>query len=203
MTTQIQLTWRRDKVLNLLSKGHSQIEISAILHVDESIISRDVSYLRKQSKEKIKEYVDEKLPEEYEKCLTGLNSILRETWNISQNTPDNKEKIQALSLAKECYSMRLDLLTNVNVINDVIRFISSSTNNNILSDQSNRKKGLSIDEKIISSNNNHESNMQDQNEFKDQKNENNNTIIENKEDDLQRFTEDNNSTGASTNNSIF
>ena len=36
-----------------------------------------------------------------------------------------REKIQALSLAKECYSMKLKLLTNATVVDDAIRFISS------------------------------------------------------------------------------
>ena len=35
-----------------------------------------------------------------------------------------REKIQALSLAKDCYSMKLDLLTNATVVDDAIRFIS-------------------------------------------------------------------------------
>ena len=60
----------------------------------------------------IKKYIDERLPEEYEKCMVGLTAILREAWTTSQKTEDKREKIQALSLAKECYSMKLDLLTN-------------------------------------------------------------------------------------------
>lgn len=32
-------------------------------------------------------------------------------------------KIQALSLAKECYSMKLDLLTNSTVVDDAVRFV--------------------------------------------------------------------------------
>ena len=32
-----------------------------------------------------------------------------------------------LSLAKECYSMKLDLLTNATVVDDAIRFVSSKT----------------------------------------------------------------------------
>ena len=54
--------------------------------------------------------------------LLDLTAILREAWNTSQQTGDNREKIQALSLAKECYSMKLDLLTNATVIDDAIRF---------------------------------------------------------------------------------
>jgi hypothetical protein len=38
-----------------------------------------------------------------------------------------KEKIQALSLAKNCYSMKLDLLTNATVVDDAIRFVSDTS----------------------------------------------------------------------------
>jgi hypothetical protein len=70
------------------------------LQVDKSIICRDISYLRNQAKTNIKRYIDERLPEEYEKCLVGLNVITKEAWNTAQQTEDKREKIQALSLAK-------------------------------------------------------------------------------------------------------
>jgi hypothetical protein len=54
----------------------------------------------------------------------SLGYAVKDTWNISQNTQENKEKIQALSLAKECYSMKLDLLTNSTVVEDAMRFVS-------------------------------------------------------------------------------
>jgi hypothetical protein len=47
-------------------------------------------------------------------------------WNAAANTVDKREKMQALSLAKDCYSMKLDLLTNATVVDDAIRFVSSS-----------------------------------------------------------------------------
>ena len=83
-----------------------------------------MSYLRSQAKDNIRKYIDERLPEEYEKCLVGLNSVVREAWNTSQQTQDRREKIQALSLAKDCYAMKLDLLTNATVVDDAIGFIS-------------------------------------------------------------------------------
>jgi Bacterial regulatory protein, arsR family len=120
-----QIEWRRTKVMELLSKGESnQSEIARVLRVDKSIISRDISYLRQQSKDNIRKYIDERLPEEYEKCMVGLTSILREAWNTAQNTQDKRERIQALSLAKECYSMKLELLTNAIVVDDAIKFVS-------------------------------------------------------------------------------
>ena len=82
-------------------------------------------YIRQQAKANIKRYIDERLPEEYEKCLVGLSAIVKEAWTTSQQTQDRREKIQALSLAKECYAMKLDLLTIATVVDDAIRFVTS------------------------------------------------------------------------------
>jgi hypothetical protein len=76
------------------------------LQIHESTISRDIDYLKEQSKENIRKYVEERLPEEYEKCLVGLTAIQREAWSAAENTQDTREKIQALSLAKDCYGMK-------------------------------------------------------------------------------------------------
>src|ERR671939_480130 len=124
---QQQVQWRRDKVQELCSKGHSQREISQTLQVGLATVNRDISYLRNQAKANIKRYIDERLPEEYEKCLVGLNAITKEAWSTAQQTEDKREKIQALSLAKECYSMKLDLLTNGTVVDDAIRFVEKSS----------------------------------------------------------------------------
>jgi hypothetical protein len=122
----MQVEWRRAKVLELLSKGGSQSDIAKTLQVDLSIVSRDVYFLRQQAKTNIKKYIDERLPEEYEKCLVKLTALTKEAWKTAeQSTQDKREKIQALSLAKECYSMKLDLLTNATVVDDAIRFVSS------------------------------------------------------------------------------
>ena len=118
--------WRRCKIVELNSQGYNQSEIARIMQISVATVNRDISYLRQQSKENIRKYVDERLPEEYEKCLVGLTAILREAWNTAQQTTDKREKIQALSLAKECYSMKLDLLTNATVVDDAIRFVSSN-----------------------------------------------------------------------------
>jgi hypothetical protein len=45
---------------------------------------QDLSILRQQAKHNIKRYIDERLPEEYEKCLVGLTAITKEAWNTAQ-----------------------------------------------------------------------------------------------------------------------
>jgi hypothetical protein len=56
-----------------------------------------------------------------------IDSNTKGSLGTSQQTEDRREKIQALSLAKECYSMKLDLLTNVTVVDDAIRFVASES----------------------------------------------------------------------------
>jgi hypothetical protein len=84
MSTKMQVEWRRRQVFGLSSKGQSQTEIVKTLQISESTISRDLDYLRQQSKDNIKRYIDERLPEEYERCLVGLTAITKEAWTISQ-----------------------------------------------------------------------------------------------------------------------
>ena len=87
--------------------------------------------------------------------MVGLTAITREAWNTSLETEDKREKIQALSLAKECYSMKIDLLTNATVVDDAIRFVSSRSKENLKSSTNNE-------------NEKEESNKPDYNEDKDQ-----------------------------------
>jgi predicted transcriptional regulator len=134
------IEWRRSKVQELASQGYNQSEISRILQISQPTINRDITYLRQQAKHNIKKYIDERLPEEYEKCLVGLNAITKEAWNTSQQKEDKREKIQALSLAKDCYSMKLDLLTNATVVDDAIRFVSFKTYLKSSSSNENDKK---------------------------------------------------------------
>jgi hypothetical protein len=142
-----QIEWRRSKVTKLDSQGHSQPEIARILHVSIGTVNRDLSILRQQAKENIKRYIDERLPEEYEKCLVGLNAITKEAWNTAQQTEDRREKIQALSLAKECYSMKLDLLTNATVVDDAIRFVSQKLKEKIKSSVGNSNENAKEESK--------------------------------------------------------
>jgi DNA-binding transcriptional regulator LsrR (DeoR family) len=139
---QDQIDWRRNKVQELFVKGNNHYEIANILQVSRPTITRDIQYLREQARDNIKKYIDERVPEEYEKCLTGLNIILKEAWNTSEQIEDKRTKIQALSLAKECYNMKLELLTHSTVVDDAMRFVSQHQSNN---DKGNDSKGKSED----------------------------------------------------------
>ena len=126
--------------MELSSQAYSQVETSKTLQISELTISRGIDYLRSQSKDKVRKYLDETLPEEYDKCLVGITSILKEAWTTSQNTENKREKIHALSLVKECYSMKLKLLTNATVIDDAMKFILDYSKNNPASKEENSEE---------------------------------------------------------------
>ena len=121
---QQQIEWRRDRVLDLSSKGYGVREISRILQISHPTIVRDCAYLREQAKANIGKYIDEQLPTEYHKCLVGITAIMKEAWQMSlDEQSDNREKLQALSLAKDCYAMKLDLLSSATVIARAVKFV--------------------------------------------------------------------------------
>ena len=68
-----------------------------------------------------------------------------------------REKIQALSLAKECYSMKLDLLTNATVVDDAIRFVTEKSKDKVKEDHVKSSPSPSSSDSGSSEDNNKES----------------------------------------------
>ena len=57
--------------------------------------------------------------------MTSLNQVLKKLWEIANSassTEEDKTKLQALSLANDCYRYKIDLVTNGIVISDAIKF---------------------------------------------------------------------------------
>jgi hypothetical protein len=136
---QQQVEWRRDRVLELSSQGFNQSDISTVLHVDKSIISRDMAHLRHKAQENLKQHIHQTIPEEYQKACNTLNQVLRMTWSIISKTEDEKTKLQALTLINDVNKYRTELVTNGVIVNDSLRVIQSkmdklsiNTNTNII-----------------------------------------------------------------------
>ena len=143
LSTQVerrQIEWRRAKVLELSSQGHSQREIADTIHVGIGTINRDMAYLRNVAQENLKTHIQDKLPEEYQNCMTGINQVLKICWEIvnkSRNVnnddngqivtmTDNKTVLQALALINDCNKYKMDLTTNGVVITDAIKFVQTN-----------------------------------------------------------------------------
>jgi predicted transcriptional regulator len=136
MSTKMQVEWCRAKVVEMRTRGLSQIEIAHELQVSKQSISLDVQYLRTQSKESIKEYVTEHLPEQYQVCLCALDTILKHAFEILQTSDDNREKLQAMELFKDTHITKLELLSNATTIDSALNYIKSKRE---------QQKGLALD----------------------------------------------------------
>jgi len=99
--TDKQIQWRRAKVLELSSQGNTQSDIAKTLHVGEATVSRDISSLRQQAQINLRTHINNKLPEEYQNCMTGINQVLKICWEIvnkSRNVDNDNGNGQTISV---------------------------------------------------------------------------------------------------------
>lgn len=136
---QQQIQWRRERVFDYYAAGYLQSEIADKLQVERWIICRDMAYIKRQAKFHLKSYLEEKLPIDLETTIAGLTAILKRSLQIADTTEDNREKIQALSLARDTYSTRMSILTDINVVDDIIKMVGDRKNKLLLLRQQDRK----------------------------------------------------------------
>jgi predicted transcriptional regulator len=156
------LEWRRSKVLELSSQGHSQPEIARILQISQPTVNRDIGYLRGQARQNLQKHIQDKLPEEYQNCMTGINQVLKICWDIvnrSRNVnnndndgyqtvttmTDNKTVLQALALINDCNKYKMDLTTNGVVITDAIKFVQTNKEKLMTSQKANNEESKEPD----------------------------------------------------------
>jgi predicted transcriptional regulator len=77
--------WRRNIVQQLLVRGYSQWDVAEELQIDQSTVSRDIQYLRQNAQANLQKHIQQKLPDEYQRCLTGMNQVLKLSWQIANN----------------------------------------------------------------------------------------------------------------------
>lgn len=102
------IVWRRSKVLELSSEGYNQREIAQKLQITKSVVNRDVLFLRKQARESLQYHIHDRIPEEYQNCMTGMKRNLKKTLEIAETTSGPKTKLQARAIVNDCYKYIMD-----------------------------------------------------------------------------------------------
>jgi hypothetical protein len=120
------IEWRRSKVLELSSEGYNQREIAQKLQITKSVVNRDVLFLRRQARESLQYHIHDRIPEEYQNCMTGMKRNLRQTLEIAETTSDPKTKLQARAIANDCYKYIMDLTTGGIIVTDAIKFVQTN-----------------------------------------------------------------------------
>jgi transcriptional regulator len=84
-------------VLELTSQGYSQRDIATSLQIGLGTVNKDLSFLRKQARENLQYHIHDRIPEEYQNCMTGLKRIIKQTTEIADNVSDPRTKLQAFA----------------------------------------------------------------------------------------------------------
>ena len=91
-----EIKFRRDTVRELLGQGYNQAEIARHLGKGMATISRNVVFLREQSRQDYQRYIQERLPFEVETTLALYKSIIRQANELAKSTENENVKIRAL-----------------------------------------------------------------------------------------------------------
>ena len=118
------IEWRRGKVLELSSQGYNQQEIATQLQVAKGSVNSDLSFIKKQSIENLQKHIHEVVPMEYQKCMAGMKSNLKETLEIANAVTDPRIKLQARAIVSDCYKFILDMSTNAGIVSNALNYVT-------------------------------------------------------------------------------
>src|ERR671922_2016900 len=125
---QQQLEWRRHRVLALLAEDYSQNEIASILQVSPASISKDVAYLKDQSRLLLRVHLKQTFPLEYQQALINLKSIRRQAREmLSKPETDDRVKSRLFIVIKDITESIMKLVSQGDVVDDTIRFMEDKT----------------------------------------------------------------------------
>ena len=114
-----QIEWRRNKVRQLLLRGNTQSEISRTLDISQPTISRDIDYIRSRYITNSKNTY-RRLSEEYINISLGIDEMIKNSWKIVDDKRTNvKSSLKALSLIKECYKYKTEMLGTEQKLNQM------------------------------------------------------------------------------------
>jgi hypothetical protein len=116
---------RRGKVLELLSKGHSQVDIAKTLNVSPGLISIDIQFLKEHVRENLRTHLQEKLPFEHSRAMTGINDLLRKANDILDKTKDPKLQLQTINVLASLYAGILTMASDGGIIEQAMKRVET------------------------------------------------------------------------------
>ena len=81
-------------------------------------------FLRQQTQDNLQKHIHEVVPEEYQKCMVGMKSILKKTLEIAETVTDPRVKLQAHAVAEDCYKYILEISTNAGIVSDALKYVT-------------------------------------------------------------------------------
>jgi DNA-binding transcriptional regulator LsrR (DeoR family) len=125
---QQQLQWRRHRVLALLAEDYSQNEIASLLQVSPASISKNVAYLKDQSRLQLRVHLKQTFPLEYQQALINLKSIRCQAREMLRKPEtDDRVKTRLFIVIKDITELIMKLVSQGDAIDDTITFMEDKT----------------------------------------------------------------------------
>lgn len=116
MTTRQEMEWRKSKILELVAQGNNQSQVGEIMRLPRSVVSDAVIALRAESKARVQDYLDDRLPFSYELSLQTLRDVKKRAYAILHNLDKEDDNNKAPSNPKirmECLRLIADIESKI------------------------------------------------------------------------------------------
>ena len=123
--TKDMISWRRDFVLQKLSKGWNQTQIAKELKLHTSTISLDVQYLREQAQQDLQTHIKETIPFEFKKSKQAISDLIFKANEILQKTNDEKIQMQMINTLANLWAANMNLNSEGNIIQQAYDKVST------------------------------------------------------------------------------
>lgn len=115
---------RRAKIMELLSNGYiSQAEIAKTLNISEPTCSRDIRHLKDQAKKELETHFQERLPFEYARAMTGINSTLNRVSEMLNEAKQPKTMVECMKLQMELWKSVISMATDGGIIQQAMKIV--------------------------------------------------------------------------------
>jgi DNA-binding CsgD family transcriptional regulator len=118
---------RRHTLHTLMAKGLNQYQAAAILGCSQETVCNDVAWLRNYYKKNLIHYIENRLPELWESCLTQLHSTMADVAKIAEDPNiSTHDKLHAHSLMVDCIKVKEGLISDPTIIKEALDIVDQT-----------------------------------------------------------------------------
>jgi hypothetical protein len=112
----------------MYAAGKTMTEIAETLKVDISTISRDIGFIREESRSKQAEYIDRELPFRHRLRVANMDRAITEMWELYEQEHDSRAKKALLDSITDTLLKQAAIDGDPLAIENAIKVVSSIKN---------------------------------------------------------------------------
>jgi hypothetical protein len=133
-----------------MAKGLSQYQAAAILGCSQETVCNDVAWLRNYYKQQMHHYIENRLPELWESCLTQLHSTMAAVAKIAEDPNiSTHDKLHAHSLMVNCIEIKEELISDPTIIQEALNIVNQTKKRIVEISQEKSKELLHMKEEEV------------------------------------------------------